>query len=128
MKCLSMLLRYIMSTNGLSGQAIWVKSAKCRQSNVNGILKSKFCLIHIKLQYLWPFQNVSGELIFWIFKMLSTKEELKTDKLILWLDVNVLWNIILILFSMFYGKLGKQYGTFYLYYRRKYILKFLLLG
>ena len=54
--------------------------------------------------------------------MQSTKEELKTNKLILWLDdITVLRNIILIFFyvffnvNTFYGKLGKQYGAFYLF-------------
>ena len=56
---------------------------------------------------LWPFHNVSEELIFWIFKMQSTKEELKTYKLISSLDdVNVLRNIFNV--NTFYRELGIQ--------------------
>ena len=57
--------------------------------------------------------------------MLSTKEELKTDKLIGWLDdVNILQkhniNIFYVFCNVntFYGKLGKKYGSF-VYYKIK---------
>ena len=51
------------------------------------------------MKCMWPFQNGLEELIFWIFKMLSTTEESKIEIDVLLLDdVNVLRNILLIFF------------------------------
>ena len=79
---------------------------------------------------MWPFQNVSEQLIFSIFKILSTKDELKTDKLILWFGFmkhNI--NIFYVFFNanMFYGKLGKKYGSIlFVYYNIKYCRTYIL--
>ena len=109
MKCMSMLLSYITIQLinvcrltkcwliGLSGkqeyfkgQAIWVKAGKLSTNRI---------LTEYILKSMWPFQNDSEELIFWIFKMLSMTEESKTEIDFLLLDdVNVLRNIILIFF------------------------------
>ena len=78
MKCMSMLLSYIkiyskltfiLSTSQetnyscrlirLSAKHEYFIDRQFDSSQRNGILKNKLCLIHIRQQYLWPFQNVS---------------------------------------------------------------------